>query len=866
MRLTSELIVNLIDRVTGPARRISETIGELPRRISAAQALNNRRMDEMRGRMLEAAGGAYVLAQAIGAPITAAIDMEAAMADVGKVVDFPTPEGLEAFKQSLIDMSRRIPMAATDLAAIAAAAGQADIAREDLLGFTEAAAKIGVAMDISAGEAGQAMAEMKTALGMSVEKVTNLADAINYLGNNQASGAPQVLNFTQRVASQAQSFGFAAKEAAALGSAMIAAGAAPEVAATSFLNMGRALTKGSSATKRQQEAFAALGLSAEDVARRMQEDATGTTQEVLERLAAIPDHMRAAVASDLFGDEARALGPLINNLDLFKESLGFVADEANYAGSAADEYNRVSETTAAHLKLLRNQVFALGDSIGSALLPPLNQAVASISPLVKRVSDLATRFPETTRAIVLGVSALVGVRVAALAASFSLRFLKGAALTVAKPFVASMVWMARSTLALLNPLRLVRNSIRLLKIALISSGVGAIVVGLGMAGAFIAQNWEGVKAAFGAFKTAFTKALGPVKPALDPVLGALSKLWGWVEKITGPLDTSTWVQFGETIGRVVGGVVKWVVNAFQGLIARVTDLIPDRIKEMLGLEVEAKPLTQAQMEDRAQDRAEDARDEADNVGRRASREERAAARERGQEAYDKEYAAAMAEMQAENARIDEARQAASLEMPELIFPRLPESTESAPPADSLETAAEAPATIAQEPAPDAADASTPSPAPQDQPSPTPPVQPPVFQAPDMPPEMAALLGGVPSGQSPAGTPASEPEVDPTATMADLDALMAGGGMPEVTVPAGLDIDPAAVTADLDARLAEATADLQMYGKVTLDLTDMDLLMQAIAQARAALSGLGLATRDAAARAAMSLDRSRATNLQDRPTS
>jgi len=802
MRLTSELILSLVDRVTGPARRLTQTIGELPRRLSAAQALNNRRMTQMRGRMLDAAGGAYVLANALKAPISAAMDFESAMADVTKVVDFPTPEGLEAFQQSLIDMSRRIPMAAADLATIVAAAGQAGIAREDLLRFTEQAAKIGVAFDIGADQAGESMAKLMTGLGLTVDEVGLLADAMNHLSNSQAATASDILEVVRRVGAQGKQFGFAATEVSAFASAMVAAGAAPEVAATSFMNLGKALTKGTSATKSQQEAFQTLGLTAEDVAKRMQEDAAGTTQDILERLSAVPGYMRASVASDLFGDEARALGPLITNLDLLKESLGLVGDQSAYAGSAAEEYQRMAGTTAGALKRLKNQMTALGIAVGAVLLPPLNHAIEVISPLIQRVTDLAAAHPEATRAIVLGAAALVGLRVAALGAQFSLGFLKGAALMVARPFVGAMAGMARGVLTLLNPLRLVRTSLQLLKVALVSTGIGAIAVGLGVAAAFIVQNWEGVKAAFGSFKTAFMEALGPVKPVIDPVLGALSDLWAWIGKVTGPLDTSTWVQFGKTLGTAVGGAVKWVVQVFQKFqgwfrkaIDAVVGMIPGWLRDKMGITVTAKPLSPEEMETRARERAETARDDADDAGLFASRDEKEASERRGRDAYDAEYATAMAEMQAGNARLQEAQQAAA-EAAVLDLPEAP--------------------------------------------------------APIFPSEPASQSGT--GGSSPPDPPA-QPEAAPVPTQT-------GALLP----PVSLEMDPTGVAADVQAHLEEASADLQMQGKVTLDLTDMDRLMQRIAEARSALSGLGTATRDAADRAAMSLARSRATNLQDRPTS
>ncbi|SNS72911.1 phage tail tape measure protein [Antarctobacter heliothermus] len=278
-QLTSQLVIELLDRVTSPARRaanalagISNTVREsngqpitFGDRLNAAITRNNRALADARGGLVDAVASFYALRGAIGAPIQAASDFESAMADVAKVVDFPSPEAFAQFQQDLFALSRDIPIAVTGLAEIAAAAGQAGIAGQDLIRFTDAAARIGVAFDISAGQAGGSMANLMTALGLTIDETVSLADAMNHLSNSQASSAADILDVVQRVGAQATMFGFTAEQTAAFASAMLAAGAQSEVAATSFRNMGAALTKGEAATAGQSRALQALGLDAEDM-------------------------------------------------------------------------------------------------------------------------------------------------------------------------------------------------------------------------------------------------------------------------------------------------------------------------------------------------------------------------------------------------------------------------------------------------------------------------------------------------------------------------------------------------------------------------------------------------------------------------
>ena len=60
------------------------------------------------------------------------MDFESSMADVKKVVDFDTPQQFKQMGNDILALTRKIPMAAEELAAIAASGGQLGIARNDI--------------------------------------------------------------------------------------------------------------------------------------------------------------------------------------------------------------------------------------------------------------------------------------------------------------------------------------------------------------------------------------------------------------------------------------------------------------------------------------------------------------------------------------------------------------------------------------------------------------------------------------------------------------------------------------------------------------------------------------------------------------
>lgn len=358
-----------------------------------------------------ATGGAKMIgmARGIGSDLMetsqAAIDFESSMADVKKVVDFDTPQQFKEMGNDILEMTKTIPMAAQDLAQIVAAGGQSGIAREDLTGFAESAAKMGVAFDISAGQAGDMMAKWRTAFKMNQTEVVDLADKINYLGNTTAASAPLISDVVTRIGPLGEVGGVAAGEIAALGASMVGSGIQSDVVATGLKNMILALTAGESATKSQVGALNELGLSAEDVAQGMQDNAKETILKVLGAIRGLDKVKQASVLSDLFGKESLgAIAPLLSNLDGVQDNLNKVADSSKYAGSMEGEFSARSETTANSLQLAKNNMEAFKIAIGNGLIPAMTPMISLLTQGVKWVSGIAQEFPGA--ASVLGTAAV----------------------------------------------------------------------------------------------------------------------------------------------------------------------------------------------------------------------------------------------------------------------------------------------------------------------------------------------------------------------------------------------------------------------------------------------------------------------------
>ena len=341
-----------------------------------------------------AAWGALKIGEFVTDSVQAAVDFESAMADVAKVVDGLRDENgnltdsYYAMSDSIVQMSKDIPMAAEDLAAITAAAGTAGIAADELTTFTETAAKMGVAFDTTAEQAGDWMAKWRTSFSMGQEEVTALADQINYLSNNSASTASEISTIVTAVGPLGDVAGISAAQIAALGSTMVGVGVQQDVAATGIRKLATTMVAGSSATAAQASVLQQLGLDATEMAQRMQTDAEGAILTFLEAVSKLPEAEQAAALKNYFGQESvGAIAPLLTNLDVLRERFEMVADAQLYAGSMDAEYAARAATTANNIQLYENRIEALKIQIGDYLLPVVNKVLAAASTGLDWISD-----------------------------------------------------------------------------------------------------------------------------------------------------------------------------------------------------------------------------------------------------------------------------------------------------------------------------------------------------------------------------------------------------------------------------------------------------------------------------------------------
>lgn len=457
-------------------------------------------------------GGAFAAPFVAGTK--AAIEFESSMADVRKVVDFDTPQQFAQMGKDITAMSTRLPMAAKDIADIVASGGQAGIARKDLQLFAEDAVKMGIAFDQTAQESGDMMAKWRTSFRMGQTEVVALADKINYLSNNGAATAKQISAIVTRIGPLGEVAGLAAGEIAAMGSTLAGIGINEEQAATGLKNFMLAMTSGKAATKAQQQVFKSLRMDSQQVAAGMQKDAKGTMLKVLQAISQVDTSKQAGVLQDLFGKESiTAIAPMLTNLELLKKNFDMVADSTRYTGSMTKEFETRSKTTANAIQLAWNRVTALGMAIGNVLLPPVNDFLAFVGPLIDGVTSFAQLNPWVIKGLIGVAGAFVALRLAVAGVALGIKLM--------------------SAVMTMSPVGLLIRAIAL--------AAGFLIANWDSVGGWFKDLWDQVKApaltVFDWMKSVFLNftPLGLIIKNWEPIVAWFKDLWDRVSKFIEPI-------------------------------------------------------------------------------------------------------------------------------------------------------------------------------------------------------------------------------------------------------------------------------------------------------------------------------------------
>lgn len=565
---------------------------------------------------------------AIATPIKSAIDFESSMADVKKVVDFKDDNEIKGFSNEILKMSQVIPMTADGLTQVAAAGGQMGLAKDELLKFTEMAAKTAVAFDITAESAGDTIGKIKNILSLSLDETGEMMDAINHLSNNNAAKASEIVEVMKRIAGIGKQVGLAKEQTAALASTFISLGKAPETAATASEALLKKLNNLSSLSEDKQKAFEETGLSVNKFAKAMKTDAQGAVLQFLEAMSKVEPQRRGALLTTIMGTNYDSdIATLISGMDVYKKSLDEVSSKEKFLGSNEKEFQARSNTVANKIQLMKNTLNSLGISIGNVFLPYVSTAIEYLAGFIKKITEFAQNNEELVKKIGLSVAAFLGFNAFMTAARaafalFTISFGGYRKILMLLPFdcvklnaslsQCSITMKAKATLTALaskalnsfslatktaggtslgfvGGLKKIVLGFRALSLAFLSNPIGLILTAIAAAGALIYKYWDHVKAFFTGFFEGLRKNIAPVtdvfngfftavKTAFSPLMPIFSKISSFFSLLFGQSSATKeeiegLTNAGAKFGEVVAGAINFVLTPIKLLIEFITTAI-----------------------------------------------------------------------------------------------------------------------------------------------------------------------------------------------------------------------------------------------------------------------------------------------------
>ena len=331
-------------------------------------------------------------------PVKAAADFEAELINVAKTTNF-TNDQISTLRGGLVALSKQVDITATDLAKIAATAGQLGLGKEGgvegIRQFTETTARFASVINVSVEEAGQGIARLLNIYQIGVKDSERVSSLLNEISNNSTASGKDLLDVIQRIGTAGGVLNI--KQAAALAAVGRDLGLTLETTGTSFqkvfLNLqtdaeriapiiGIPVTKFLSVLK--EDGIAGLNLYTSALAK----------MDLATRSAFIQQSTGGGRIFDLV---TKLANDAENGYKLLNKQLGNA--EVGFEGgtSAIREQQRVMEGLNKQLQLVINGFLNLATEVGNRAIPFLTDLARQLQEFLSdpRTVDRVVEFGKT---------------------------------------------------------------------------------------------------------------------------------------------------------------------------------------------------------------------------------------------------------------------------------------------------------------------------------------------------------------------------------------------------------------------------------------------------------------------------------------
>ncbi|WP_257935826.1 phage tail tape measure protein, TP901 family [Campylobacter lari] len=541
----------------------------------------------------------------VGKSIKVGIDFESAMADVKKVTELSEGHSLKDFKQDIIDLSKKLPMSAEEIAKIVSEGGKLGLASKEALEFGKTATAMGVAFEMGADEAGDAIGGLMANLQTDVKGIKDLGDSINYLADKGSSDAKNIVDIISRIGGMGNLVGLQRENMAALAATLDEVKIPAEVAGTAISSMLTKLSTADALGEKAEEAFMQLGLSGEFMKKALNENSQEAINLLLSRIKTLNKESQIGVITNIFGNDSgtiRAMTTLVNGYDRYQELLK-MANSEEKKGSMDKELINKCDTTAAALKILGNNITAIAIKFSDALLPVVKSVALGFSFVTNIIDTLLSNFPVLSTIIATATVTFLLAKPAILAYAFAKNYVKDSTLLFKNALIAARIHLLAfanscniSKISLIGKafaLKLVRirlmasviaaiiykkaviglnlvlanlskafiyvaRCIKILTITMLTSPLGIALAVIGIAAGVIIANWDKVKIWFASF-------IEWLKPIFNPIVNIFNSIWQGISDFFYGIFGGMFEWFGDKLS--------WISEAIASVGNFINDVL-----------------------------------------------------------------------------------------------------------------------------------------------------------------------------------------------------------------------------------------------------------------------------------------------------
>lgn len=351
--------------------------------------------------------GAEKLRDAIVDTAKASIEYESAFAGVRKTVD-GTAEELAAISDGIKGMATEIPIATTELAGIAEAAGQLGIETGNILKFTDVTAKLAATTDLSANDAAVSISKLGNITKLTADEYSNFGSALVALGNNTSAFESEILAMAIRLASAGDIVGATNSQLLGIASTLVSVGVEAEAGGTAFSKLLRQIEVAvQTGSKKVQEYATVAGMSAEEFSSAWKNDAVGAVTAFIEGLGSLESKGQSSIV--VLNEMGLTEQRLLDTISRLSEAEGMLSNNIALSNTAWEENTALAneaairfETTESKLQILNNTFNNLKITVGDELLDKFGGAIDGLTDLTQAADEYVKKNPD----VVAGITAV----------------------------------------------------------------------------------------------------------------------------------------------------------------------------------------------------------------------------------------------------------------------------------------------------------------------------------------------------------------------------------------------------------------------------------------------------------------------------